>query len=414
MMFRSSRQNLAVFAVSALALLGSGPIALGGDVVDVRVGVHPGKTRLVVELTERVPYKIFTLANPYRVVIDFPELGWRIRAPGKSRKTGVITNYRFGLFQNNNSRLVVDVASPVAVVKRQYIAPQGRYKYRFLVDLKPVSRMSFMLSNRTFASKDWVDPTVAVAPARRNGKAPGRLAPRANGRFSKRIVMVDPGHGGPDPGTISVRGLPEKSVTLRAARILKAVLEKSGRYEVVMTRNRDIYIPLRKRYELGENMQAELFISLHADSNPNRQMRGYSAYTLSEKASDKEAAALAAHENRADAIAGIDLSRQSDAVASFLIELRQRQTMNESAIFSELLIQELRPEIRLLRNTQRFAGFAVLKSPDIPSVLMELGYLSNRRDERLLRNGGYLRKAARAVLRAADRYFKRKERLSRS
>ncbi|MGD8808610.1 MAG: N-acetylmuramoyl-L-alanine amidase [Gammaproteobacteria bacterium] len=181
-----------------------------------------------------------------------------------------------------------------------------------------------------------------------------------------------------------------------------------------MTRSEDVYIPLRKRYQLAEEAGGELFISLHADTNSDSRVRGASIYTLSEKSSDKEAAALAAKENRSDAIAGVDLSNQSDAVASFLIELRQRQTMNESALFSEVLIREVATKSRLLRNSHRFAGFAVLKSPDVPSVLIELGYLSNRQDEKLLRTKRYHLRIGKAILRATDAFFERKERLSRS
>ena len=209
-------------------------------------------------------------------------------------------------------------------------------------------------------------------------------------------------------------GLREKDITLKVAHTVKQTLEATGRYKVYLTRSEDVFVPLRKRYQMAEQAHGELFISLHADSNGDASLRGASIYTLSENASDREAAALAAKENRSDAIAGIDLSNQSDAVASFLIELRQRQTMNESALFSETLIQEVASSSRLLRNTHRFAGFAVLKSPDVPSVLMELGYLSNRHDEKALRDPRHQEKLARSILRATDAFFERKERLSRS
>jgi N-acetylmuramoyl-L-alanine amidase len=406
--------SLRLVVLAAVAFLAAAAVSRAADVSDVRTGVHSNQTRLVIELNAQVPYKIFTLANPYRVVIDFPELDWRIPTPKAARKNGLISNFRYGLFKNANSRLVVDVRAPVAIVGHRFIPPKGRYKHRFVVDLKKVSDAAFQRSERQVASKNWVEPGVSPADvAGRDGKRTAPLRKGENGR-GKRIVMIDPGHGGPDPGTVSSAGVYEKSVTLRTAKIVRRILEKTGRYTVVLTRNKDIYVPLRDRYKRAEDSNAELFISLHADSHRNRRLRGFSVYTLSERASDKEAAALAAHENRADAIAGIDLSRQSDAVASFLIELRQRQTMNESAIFSELLISELSRKVRMLRNTHRFAGFAVLKSPDIPSILLELGYLSNAQDARMLHRRAYLEKAAAAILKAADRYFERKERLSRS
>lgn len=398
-----------IIAIIALLLTTIGA-AGAADVSDVRIGVHPGKTRMVIELSEKVPYKFFTLQDPYRIVIDLPEVQWKIPDTPRNPPGGLITSYRFGLFQAGNSRLVVDIDKPAKLANHIILPATKTHPYRLVLDLEPVTAAEFAQSERQFASKDWVDPPARgaiapppKAPADRNGLGP-----------QKRIVVLDPGHGGPDPGAIGVTGLREKVITLQVAQKVKQALEATGRYKVHLTRNEDVYVPLRKRYQLAEAAGAELFISLHADSNSDSRLRGASIYTLSEKSSDREAAALAAKENRSDAIAGIDLSNQSDAVASFLIELRQRQTMNESALFSETLIQEVGTSTRLLRNTHRFAGFAVLKSPDVPSVLMELGYLSNRRDEKLLRDPRHHEVLARSILRATEAFFERKERLSRS
>ncbi len=380
-------------------------------VQDIRVGVHAGeKTRLVLDLDSKLPYRIFALANPYRVVIDFPELEWKVTAPTEPIRKGIVSNYRFGLFQAGNSRLVVDLRQPVSVTKHLYIPPSGEHGHRFVVDLSPVSQANFRVGGAGITSKGWRDP---VRPEARP-PVEGRRGKGERWKSGKRLIVIDPGHGGPDPGATGRRGLREKYLTLKLARAVNKAIESTGRYRVSLTRERDVYVPLRRRFELAENAGAELFISLHADSNHNRELRGASVYTLSERASDREAAALAAKENRSDAIAGIDLSRQSDAVASLLIELRQRQTMNESAVFGEILLRELGRSTRLLRNSHRFAGFAVLKSPDIPSVLVEVGYLSNRYDERLLMLNKHHKRIAAALLRAVDQYFKRKDRLSRS
>jgi len=175
-----------------------------------------------------------------------------------------------------------------------------------------------------------------------------------------------------------------------------------------------MYIPLRYRVEIAEKYGAKLFITLHADTIKNPKVRGASVYTLSERASDKEAEALATKENRSDIIAGVDLTQQSDTVASVLISLRQRHTMDESAHFAGFMVENLGKSIRLLRNTHRFAGFAVLKSPDVPSVLVELGYLSNRADEKMLKTKAFRNSVGEAILRAVDVYFERKERLRKS
>lgn len=389
------------------------PVVRAADISNVRIGVHPDKTRMVVEIDGKVPYKIFTLSNPYRVVVDLPEVGWKLGSASGNPGSGVVESYRFGLFQPGNSRLVVDIKRPVKLINHVLLPPTSKYPNRLVFDLQPVTPEEFEASERQFVSKGWVDPPSRAARAAQ-GNLPGNMKlPKGLGR-EKRVVVLDPGHGGPDPGAISVSGFREKDLTLQVAKAVERVLEATGRYNVLLTRNEDVYIPLRKRYQIAEEADAELFISLHADSNRDRSLRGASIYTLSEKSSDREAAALAAKENRSDAIAGIDLSNQSDAVASFLIELRQRQTMNESALFSESLIQEVSASARLLRNSHRFAGFAVLKSPDVPSILMELGYLSNKQDERMLRSRKYRSKIGRAILRATDAFFERKERLSRS
>jgi N-acetylmuramoyl-L-alanine amidase len=383
--------------------------AIAATVSDIRVGTHPDKkTRLVLELDRKLPYRIFTLANPYRVVIDFPELEWKVGTPRGPIVKGVVSNYRFGLFQAGNSRLVVDLRNPVTVSKHVYIPPSRDQGHRFVVDLTPTTLSKFRVGGRGIISKGWREPARPKAKQRIDRK-------RDKGwRNGKRMIVIDPGHGGPDPGAIGTAGLREKRLTLQLARTVRRVIQATGRYRVGLTRGRDVYVPLRRRFELAESAGAEMFVSLHADSNANRRLRGASVYTLSETASDREAGALAAKENRSDAIAGIDLSNQSDAVASLLIELRQRQTMNESAIFGEILLRELGRSTRLLRNSHRFAGFAVLKSPDIPSVLVEVGYLSNRHDEKLLRKKKHHIRIAKSLLRAIDRYFKRKDRLSRS
>ncbi|AVM73233.1 N-acetylmuramoyl-L-alanine amidase [Magnetospirillum gryphiswaldense] len=227
-------------------------------------------------------------------------------------------------------------------------------------------------------------------------------SPRSEG---KAVVVIDPGHGGVDPGALGVSGIYEKHITLAMARELKAQLEKGGRYKVHLTRDRDVFIRLRERVAIARQYGADLFISLHADSVANPQLAGLSVYTLSQTASDGEAQTLADKENKADLIAGIDLSHESADVANILIDLAQRETMNRSAGFAGGVVTELGRETTLLGNTHRFAGFAVLKAPDVPSILVELGYLSNATEEKLLRQPDYRLKLAKGIARAIDRHF---------
>lgn len=221
----------------------------------------------------------------------------------------------------------------------------------------------------------------------------------------KKIVVIDPGHGGIDPGAISKNGQEEKELTLKYALDLKRALEKTGRYNVVLTRMDDRFLRLRERIAIARRVHGDLFISLHADSNPEPSARGLSVYTLSENASDKEAAMLAQRENKAEILDGIDLSDQSDDVAGILIDLAQRESKNKSARMATYMVRELKPHISLVRNTHRFAGFAVLKLPDMPSVLVELGFMSNEEDERKLKDPEYGKQIIRSLIKAIDRYY---------
>jgi N-acetylmuramoyl-L-alanine amidase len=219
------------------------------------------------------------------------------------------------------------------------------------------------------------------------------------------VVALDPGHGGVDPGTIGASGTLEKNLTLEVAREVKRALEASGRYRVVLTREDDSFVRLRERIQIAHTAAAELFISFHADALADAKFHGATVYTLSDKASDAEAEALAQRENKADLIAGIDLTDEAPEVTGILIDLAQRETMNLSARLASDLVEEVGHETSFLKQSHRFAGFAVLKAPDVPSALIELGYLSNRQDEASLNQAAYRKRLAGAILRALDRFF---------
>ncbi|MCC7275825.1 MAG: N-acetylmuramoyl-L-alanine amidase [Alphaproteobacteria bacterium] len=225
----------------------------------------------------------------------------------------------------------------------------------------------------------------------------------------KPVVVIDAGHGGHDPGTIGVSGTNEKDVTLLAARELYRQLQATGLYRPALTRSGDLFLALGERVDRARDVGGELFISLHADAIHRPDVRGASVYTLSEVASDAQAAALAQKENRADLLAGVNLAHQSREVSRILIDLMQRETKNRSAVFASGLVPELSRHIALLSGTHRFAGFTVLTAPDIPSVLLEMGYLSNRQDEQLLRSPAHRARVAQATVRAVGRYFAQKE-----
>lgn len=369
------------------------------EVRNVRLGVTAERTRLVLDLNGPVPFTLFSLPDPNRVVIDLPELSWK--APPKRRlRGGLIENLRFGLFKPGTFRLVLDVKGSIRV-RRAFVLPAADGKSdRLVIDLVRASRAVFLEESRR--SMQAYAARQAAEAAQRPPPTPVAPSGPRNGR---RIIAIDAGHGGVDPGAIGAGGVYEKNLTLAAARAVKKALEKTGRYRVVLTRDRDVFLRLRQRVAVARDSGASLFISLHADSLENPKHRGGSVYTLSETASDKEAEALAQKENKADIIAGVDLSVESSVVQSILIDLAQRESMNLSARFASVLLRELDPVVNLQRRNHRVAGFAVLKAPDVPSVLFEMGYLSNRLDLRQLQDPAHRRRMAAAVTRAIDRFF---------
>jgi len=416
---RLSRRT-AITGIAALGFTGSriGAAWAAGAATAFRVHDHGTHTRIVLELTSGPGFQVFQLPDPYRTVIDLPEIDWQLPEGLETQGAGLVRDLRYGLFQPGQSRVVLDLGEPANVDRAFMLAPTASTPWRLVIDLKASSRASFLgKAGPAKAIKvAQSDPSIfdlepevplgsdVVTASRDDIPFPERK-PAVRPSERKPVIAIDAGHGGVDPGAIGVSGTREKDVSLAAARQLKATLEGSGRYKVVMTRNRDISLRLRQRIDIARRAAADAFISLHADSLGRSDVRGASVYTLSENASDKEAATLAAKENKADLIIGMDLTQESSEVRNILIDLAQRESMNLGAHLATGLIEELRKEIKLLRNTHRFAGFAVLKAPDVPSILFEMGYLSNREDERALRQSGYRQKLANALLRAFDRYF---------
>ena len=409
---RTARLSLSnymfLFAFLLFAGLANAAVA-APSVTGMRVGQHPDKTRIVFDLSQAVEFQIILLPDPYRLVIDLPEIEWRLGEEMAAGKGGQVQGLRYGLFQPGVSRVVMDMARPFEVREAFLLPPGETPHYRLVIDVAPSSPEKFLTASRTsMAARRSLTPAQPQAAP----LAPFAETPRrADG---KRVVAIDPGHGGVDPGAIGTSGAYEKDITLAMARQLKQVLERSGKYHVLVTRERDIFVRLRERFAIARREGAELFISLHADAIKNRKLRGLSVYSLSETASDAEAEALAQKENKADLIGGIDLSSESPEVTNILINLAQRETMNDSARFAAMLLKELDPVTPLLRRSHRFAGFAVLKAPDVPSVLVELGFLSNATDEAQLRNARHRDKLARGIASGIDAFFAFKDSVSRS
>ena len=408
-----------------LLLSGAAEAAAKPAITDARLGIEPGLTRVVISLTDRSDFKVFTLADPYRVVIDLSEVDWKVPSGTKLRGQGLVAGMRYGLFKAGTSRVVLDLMQPSEVARAEFVPAGNGEPLRLLVDLRAVPDTQFRAQLKTTSITYSMLAAIAPAtkptgkPASGAGGGSGALGaaaakqPADEPKRGKPVIVIDPGHGGIDPGAIGAN-MTEKQLNLAVAKALKKELEDTGKFRVVLTRTTDVYVPLRDRFGMAREKGADLFISLHADSHNNPLTRGASVYTLSEKASDTEAEALAAKENKSDIIAGVDLKNQSNVVTGILIDLAQRDTKNMSTRFASLLVRELKEQTLLLGNTHRYAGFAVLKAPDVPSVLLEMGYISSSKDATLLSSSEHQKRLARAVRQAVENYFSWQELVRRS
>ena len=371
--------------------------ATSATIKDMRIGHGTGGFRLVLDADAEFDYKAFLLNDPKRLVVDVYESNVLSKVENYKDKTGMISRIRVGALDNGSRRIAMDLQMPVVIKKAFMLAPQSNFGWRFVVDVNVASGKDF---NAKVGSRYAFETGDSHTKTSSNNKKITK-----NVAKSKKIIVLDPGHGGKDPGAIGYSGVYEKNITLAMAKELKTILDKEGEYKVYLTRSTDIFIPLRERVKIARKYKADLFLSIHADSALNRSAKGLSVYTLSEKASDREAEALAERENKADVIAGLDLVEHSKEVSDILISLAQRETLNSSSEFAGLMVQEMKRSVRLVDNTHRFAGFAVLKAPDVPSVLLELGYLSNRTEERQLKQSSYRKKLAISTSKAIKKYF---------
>jgi len=367
-------------------------------VLSARIGEHADRTRFVIELSDPVNLRTFTLANPNRVVVDMPEVQWRLGSPPRPSGYGSVKSYRYGVFRKGNSRMVIDLIRPVTVSDPLVIPPSNGFGYRVVIDLFPTQQGKFA------ANAGWpADLKAREADAEQ--LAALAAEPAVSRVTGHKVVVIDPGHGGLDSGTDGVNGLMEKDLVLSEALKLAAVLREHG-YTVHLTRESDVFIPLPVRVAIARKLKADLMISLHADSNPDPGVSGLSIYTLNDGRSDREAAALAKRENQSDIIAGVDLSREDSPVAPILIDLAQRDTINRSSRFAEMALGQLHSVTDILATQpHRAASLAVLVAPDVPAVLIELGYLSNESDAAQMNTPAWRERVAQAIAKAVDRNF---------
>jgi len=441
--------SMRVFFRILVAVIGGACLAsaasAGTKVIKTQVEIAQNAERVRFHFNAKTHViKHFMLQNPARVVVDVPHIQSGEGAGLSPSYDGrLIKNIRFGHHTPQVSRLVIDVAAAVGTPKVYTVAPQGEEPWQLVIDLSaggeasasvPVSKaqqaavpVKAPTPVKTEAPKE--ESAAAGKPAKPLGKPTKLVAkpaeevpqgeefskaakakPKTGGLQEPKLptIVIDAGHGGKDTGAIGRSGVMEKDVTLQYARALRTALLNSGRYRVALTRDDDRFLFLKERVAIARSYNADVFISIHADSNPNPIAEGLSVYTVSEQASDEESAALAAQENGSDVIGGVELSREDKVVADILLDLAQRETKTKSAKLADHIIVSMDPKIPILVNPHRFAGFRVLKSPDVPSVLMEIGFLTNGRDEQRILSREYRDKIARSVVTGLDAHFKRK------
>ncbi len=416
--------NRLLMVVLFLAALGFRAVmAQDASVEAVRLVDQGSHTEVVFSLSQALQPHIFTLAadsgRPYRIVIDLPSVNWQVDGGVSLAGRGLVQQVRYGVNRPGASRIVLDLPHAAIIESYRMIAPTSNTSAYLTFNLVPTDHAGFVA-----AAALPIEGLAAAAPSEEPGAEtvddgspfasiesvlasldPGQdvvLVPEPAATV-RPIIIIDPGHGGRDPGSVSVLGDNEKDIVLDISRAIVDELNASGMFEAHLTRNTDEYLRLNDRYAIAQAQQADLFISVHVDSNDNADARGLTIYTLSEQASDGEAARVAERENQSDRLDGYEVDEE---LTRILIDLAQRETMNLSAQLATIMIDNFNiEEIRTVSRPHRFAGFRVLTAPDVPSILLETGFGSNRQDAQLLTSEAYHGVLARGLTRALVDYF---------
>jgi N-acetylmuramoyl-L-alanine amidase len=385
-MFNPKSGTGLVVAISLLwMLLGN---ARAADIQDIRMWHAPDRSRIVFDMDEGSRFKAFTLKNPDRVVIDLPGTRLKSAIPASGTTGQFISRIRVGQPDSNTLRVVFDVKKPVRYFI-QLLKPVDNYRYRLVVD--------YYHRDAIVEADQPEQPTLPVPPGKQ--RKPG----------DELLVLIDPGHGGEDSGALG-RNSREKNVVLQIARQLKIQLDREPGIRAELTRKGDYYIGLRRRTRIAREMRADLFVSIHADAFKNKNARGASVYALSQSGASSETARwLANKENSSDLVGGVSLADKDNLLAEVLLDLSMTKTVSESISFGREVLGELKKIGRVHSKRVEQAGFVVLKSPDIPSILVETAYITNPTEEKLLRNPGHQARIAGAVVIGIKRYLKKNQ-----
>lgn len=418
-------------------------VAWALDIKAIRFGIHEDKRRIVVEASDLVSFHSFVMDSPTRIIIDTKNFSWKSAIISRD-KTKLIKDVRLGETTKNTGRIVIETSKPVKIISSFSIPANRATPNKIVIDFqiieqtgqsnnkaavqnhltllpseKPLQQQSLgtllipghkPTTHTNLQSETSLNVTNSLSGQKLENKA--NKSPQSPNtskiRLEKPIIIIDPGHGGQDPGAIGANGMYEKTITLAVGLELRKQLESTGRYRVRMTRDSDFFVPLGSRVKYARRQKGDLFISLHADSIRNSSVTGASVYTLSDKASDKETAKLAERENKSDLIAGVDLSNQEEDVAGILIDLAARDTMNQSRFLARTVLNTFDTHgIKIIDRSQKSAGFAVLKAMDIPSVLIEMGYLTNINEVRKLSSPQHRQLIAGNIVRSVEYFFQK-------
>ena len=364
--------------------------SLAGVVNDIRMWHAPDRSRIVFDMDKGAKFEVFTLSSPDRVVIDLPDTELKSAVPDPGSTGQFISQIRAGTPKEDTLRLVFDVNKPVRYFI-QLLKPVDNYRYRLVVD---------------YYHRDTVVESDQPAPI----KVP-RQADQVKRPGEELLVLIDPGHGGEDPGALG-KNAREKDVVLQISKKLKSQIDKQPGMRAELTRTGDYYVGLRKRTRIARQQQADLFVSVHADAFKNKNARGASVYALSQRGASSETARwLANKENSSDSVGGVTLADKDNLLAEVLLDLSMTKTVNESISFGREVLDELKKIGRVHSKRVEQAGFAVLKSPDIPSILVETAYITNPEEERLLRSAKHQLRIANAVVSGIKRYLSKSQKL---
>ena len=376
-------------------------------VSDARLAGDAKQTRVVLDLDKPIQFRAFPLADPYRVVLDLPQVSFKLAAGTGVAGRGLVKSFRYGLVMPGGSRIVFDLTGPAKIAKSYVLEAANGQPPRLVLEFEEVDRTAFV---QLLAPESRPELRPAIADANAGAARPDASIVTASTQppDKRPVIVIDPGHGGVDNGTQAGGGdIMEKNLVLGFGLALRDKIEKSGKYRVVMTRTDDTFIPLNERVKIARNESASLFVSIHADALPRGEgdAQGATIYTLADKASDAEAERLADAENKSDAIGGVNLTDEPTEVADILIDLVQRETKTFSNRFARTLMGEMKNTVRMHKHPLKSAGFRVLKAPDVPSVLVELGYVSNKGDLEHLVSENWRNKTVGSMAQAIDAFF---------